>query len=610
MHEIAVESHHGSGDNTLLFLHYFMITMWSEIQSAAKQYFIRLFLMLFAMRSWLGISSRQTLQYDFWAGLTGAVMVLPQGIAFALIAGLPPEFGLYSAIVVQLIAGFFGSSWHMVSGPTVALSIVIPGIVSNYAVVGSPHYIGLSLSLMFMVGLIQLAFGLFRFGSLVNFISHTVIIGFTAGAGLLIVMSQLPTALGVSLTQGLSFLQKLPALYAQIANIHMPSLVVALLTMLSAICVRRLNRKYPHMLIGMVLGSLFCLLFADYTKEVEKLGALPTALPQIALPSMDFSLFANMFPSAFALALLGLIEAVSIARSIAIRSHQRIDSNQEFFGQGLSNLIGSCCSCYVGSGSFNRSAINYDAGARTPLALLFTSLIIIAVLFFVPSITRYLPLPAMAGTIVLAGYNLFDFAHIKLIAKSSRNEFSIIVVTFLSTLFLNLEFAIYAGVILSLILYLQKTSHPLLSLVDFSSVQPTFEDGVAPMHLTVLRLDGSLFFGAVDHVQNQMAELGKGRGWQYVVLLMEGVNIIDISGVEMLIAERQRLQENGGDLFLIGMKPHLRRKLRKTPYWRHLGGQYHIFDSTYIAFRNLCKSLGIRNYREFMKHLFRDYNKL
>lgn len=584
--------------------------MWLEIKSAAGQYFVRLFSMLFAMRTWLGISNRHTLQYDFWAGLTGAVMVLPQGIAFAMIAGLPPEFGLYSAIVVQLVAGFFGSSWHMVSGPTVALSIVIPGIVSHYAALGSPHYIGLSLSLMFMVGLIQLCFGLFRFGSLVNFISHTVIIGFTAGAGLLIVMSQLPTALGISLAQGLSFLEKLPALYAQIPHIHLPSAVVAVVTMLSALFLRAFNRKYPHMLFGMVMGSLFCLVFADYTREVERLGALPAALPQISLPSLDFTLFSNLFPSAFALALLGLIEAVSIARSIAIRSHQRIDSNQEFFGQGLSNLVGSCCSCYVGSGSFNRSAVNYDAGARTPLALLFTSLIIVAVLFFMPWITRYLPLPAMAGTIVLAGYNLFDFKHIKLIAKSSRNEFSIIVVTFLSTLFLNLEFAIYVGVILSLVLYLQKTSHPLLSLVDFSSIQPIFEEGKTPVKLTVLRLDGSLFFGAVEHVQNRLAELGKGRGWQHVVLLTEGVNMIDVSGMEMLVAEKQRLQKNGGDLYLIGMKPHVRRKLRKTPYWRQLGGQYHVFDSTYIAFRNLCKALGIRNYREFMKHLFRDYNKL
>lgn len=584
--------------------------MWTEIKHAAIQYLIRLFSMLFAMRAWLGISNGRTIRYDFWAGLTGAVMVLPQGIAFAMIAGLPPEFGLYSAIVVQLIAGFFGSSWHMISGPTVALSIVIPGIVSNYAVIGSPHYIGLSLSLMFMVGLIQLSFGLFRFGSLVNFISHTVIIGFTAGAGLLIVMSQLPTALGVSLTQGLSFLEKLPALWAQLPHIHLPSVLVAAATLCSAIAVRRIKRSYPHMLIGMLVGSIVCVLLGDYTKEVERLGALPAALPQIGLPSLDFGLFANMFPSAFALALLGLIEAVSIARSIAIRSHQRIDSNQEFFGQGLSNLVGSCCSCYVGSGSFNRSAINYDAGARTPLALLFTSLIIIAVLFFIPWITRYLPLPAMAATIVLAGYNLFDFSHIKLIAKSSRNEFSIIVVTFLSTLFLNLEFAIYAGVILSLVLYLQKTSHPLLSLVDFSSVQPVFEEGVAPVKLTVLRLDGSLFFGAVNHVQNTLADLSKGRGWQHVVLLTEGMNLLDVSGIEMLVAEKQRLQENGGDLYLIGMKPHVRRKLRKTPYWRQLGGQYNIFDSTYIAFRNLCKTLGIRNYREFMKHLFRDYNKL
>ncbi|WP_245935960.1 SulP family inorganic anion transporter [Suttonella ornithocola] len=562
------------------------------------------------MRRWIGYVNAQSLQYDFWAGLTGAVMVLPQGIAFALIAGLPPEFGLYSAIVVQVIAGFFGSSLHMVTGPTVALSIVIPGIIDDYATIGSPQYIGLSLTLMMIVGAIQLCFGLFRLGSLVNFISHTVIIGFTAGAGLLIMVSQLPAFLGTSLPQGLSFLDKWPAIYERLSLTDPASVIIAAVTLFTALWIRRWNRRFPHMLIGMCVGALTAILLGSFAESVDTLGALPAHLPQVAFPELRFSMVSELFPSAFALALLGLIEAVSIARSIAIRSHQRIDSNQEFFGQGLANMVGSCFSCYVGSGSFNRSAVNYDAGARTPFALLFTSLIVIVVLVFIPWITKWLPMPAMAATIMLAGYNLFDFKHIKLIFKSSSSEFAIIVVTFLSTLFLNLEFAIYAGVILSLVLYLQKTSHPRITPVDFSQVTPVFEKDAEPSNLTVLRLDGSLFFGAVNHVQNRLAALGEGKGWQHVVLLAEGVNIIDVSGTEMLIAERRRLQKFGGDLYIIGLKPHVRDKLRKTPYWRPLGGPYHLYIETYIGFRAICKMIGIRNYREFMKHLFRDYNKI
>lgn len=590
--------------------------MRKTIQHVLFTYFGRTVASLFPMRTWIKQVNSSNLQADFWAGLTGAVMVLPQGIAFALIAGLPPEFGLYSAIVVQLIAGFFGSSWHMVTGPTVALSIVIPSILGSYAVVGSPQYIGLALTLMFIVGIIQLAFGIFRLGGLVNFISHTVIIGFTAGAGTLIMTSQLPTLLGISIPRGLSVFEKFPIIIEKASFFHYQSIIIALVTMIVAILVKRIKRTYPHMLLGILAGVIACYLMGGEKTGVAMLGALPSAMPQMVFPTLNFHTISELLPSAFALALLGLIEAVSIARSIAVRSHQRIDGNQEFFGQGLANTIGSCFSCYVGSGSFSRSAINYDSGAKTPIALLVTAAIVALVLVFIPEVTRFLPLPAMAGAIILAGFNLFDFKHIFLIAKTSRNELSIIIVTFFSTLLLNLEFAIYAGVILSLILYLQKTSHPLVTQVDFSSIynqqQDTEHSGNTPKtaSITVLRVNGSLFFGAVDHVQNRLTELNAGQRWLHVIILAEGVNIIDIAGIEMLVNERNKLRKRGGDLYVIGLKSHVRRKLRKSPYWRALGGKYHIYESTYIAFREICKTLEIDNYRQYMKVLFKDFNKL
>lgn len=582
----------------------------STAKTVISDYFLRLGSMLFPMRHWMGQISPATVKNDFWAGLTGAVMVLPQGIAFALIAGLPPEFGLYSAIVVQLLAGLFGSSRHMVSGPTVALSIVIPGIIAPYAVSGSPQYIGLSLTVMMMVGIIQLSFGLFRLGSLVNFISHTVIIGFTAGAGFLIMLSQLPAFFGHEGERGADMFDRFQAIAHMAAHPHLPSLAIAVVTLATAVAVRRIRPRAPHMLFGMMAGTFFGMAINASTRGVAMLGALPSALPQVSLPDMPFQMISALLPSVFALALLGLIEAVSIARSIAIRSHQRIDGNQEFFGQGLSNIVGSCCSCYVGSGSFTRSAINYDSGARTPLSLVFTSAIVAVVLLVFPGITAQLPMPAMAATIVFAGYNLFDFKHIRLIARTSRNELSIILVTFISTLLINLEFAIYAGVILSLILYLQKTSHPMVTEVDFSRLLNLDKDNAPPVPIHVIRLDGSLFFGAVDHVQNRLAVIGRGRTWQHLVILAEGVNIIDVAGIEMLLSQKRRLQKTGGDLYLIGVKPHLRRKLAKSPYWQQLDGDNTLFDSTYVAFRTICRSLNIRNYRAYMKHLFRDYQKL
>lgn len=574
-----------------------------------QTYLSRVLGLFFPMRHWLGLINAKNLQKDFWAGLTGVAMVLPQGIAFALIAGLPPEFGLYSAIVVQVIAGLFGSSWHMVTGPTVALSIVIPGIIAPYAVIGSPQYIGLTLTLMFLVGVIQLLFGLFRFGSLVNFISHTVIIGFTAGAGLLIILAQLKTFTGIRLPSGLSPLETLLALQAHWQEFHYLSIFIASVTLVSALLLRKFKPRWPGMLLGLLIGALVNYLLAGAEKGVDMLGVLPASMPQMTLPYLSFPLITNLLPSAFALALLGLIEAVSIARSIAIRSHQRIDGNQEFFGQGLANAVGSCFSCYVGSGSFNRSAINYDAGAKTPIALMITSGLILLILIFIPQITRHLPMPAVAGALMLAGYNLFDLKQIKIIAKTSRNELTIILVTFLSTLLLNLEFAIYVGVILSLVFYLQKISRPVVSLVDFSQVYEK-DETIDDFPLTALRIDGSLFFGSIDHVQNRMIELSSNKEWRNVVILSEGVNQLDIAGIEFLLTERNKLRKRGGDLYIIGMKSHVRNKLRASPYWAMLAGSDNLFESTYIAFRKICKRLGIENYRQYMKHLFKDYNRL
>lgn len=570
-----------------------------------KNTLLQTFILFLPMRHWLSKTNKNSLKDDFFAGITGAIVVLPQGIAFAVIAGLPPEFGLYSAIIVQLIAGFFGSSLQMVTGPTVALSIVIPGIINNYAPIGTAEYISLSLSLMLLVGFIQLIFGIFRLGSLITFISHTVIVGFCAGAGFLIIVNQLPAFFGIDAGRE-NALIKIPHIIQQLPQSNWYSLSIALITFIITIIIRKYYKKLPHMLIGLVCGVITGFLLDAGNNGVKMLGSLPNGFPNVVLPDLSYKTIGTLLPSAAALALLGLIEAASIARSIALRTGQRIDSNQEFFGQGLANLVGSCCSCYVGSGSFNRSAINLDSGAKSPFSLLFSSLIVILILFFAPNITYYLPLPAVAATIIVTGYNLFDFKNISLTFHTSKSELGVILITLFATLFINLEFAIYAGVIMSLLLYLNKASHPAMHEVDFSKVEKQKDHP----NLTVLRLDGSLFFGATDHFENLFAKLNRKNQWQYVVILAEGLSLIDIAGLESLIVVKKNLQKNGGDLYLIGMKPHLRQKLSKSPYWQYLGGEKNLFESTYLAFGTICKSININNYRAYMKHLFRDYQKI
>ena len=581
------------------------------ILGALELVFWRFFMMLWPWRRWPK-ATVTSLRGDFWAGLTGAALVLPQAIAFALIAGVPPLFGLYSAMIASVVAALFGSSWHLVSGPTVALSIVLPTVLVPYAALGSPEYVALSLVLMFLVGAIQLAFSIFRLGGLVNFISPTVVTGFTAGAGMLIIFSQLPDFFGVQVPRGMTLHDRAVTLFEALEWTHLPTLAIATTTLLAAIVIRRLRRRWPYMLLGMLAGSLLSLAIDGAGRGVTMLGALDLHLPTWELPALHWQMLRQLLPAAIAVALLGLINAVSIARAIAARSGQRIDGNQEFFGQGLGNLVGSCCSCYVISGSFNRSGINFDSGACTPLAQVFTAVLVAAALLLAPGLTHYLPLAAMAGVIMLAAWNLFDIPRFKLTLRTSRNETVILLATFLSTLLFSLDFAIYVGVILSLMLYLQKIAHPMLSGVDFEVLHgKAREDNPAFIPpLRVVRLDGSLFFGSVEHARSRLAELAAEREGRSLVILAEGLNRLDIAGIEMLLDERKALQQGGGDLFVIGMKPYLRRKLRRSPYWQLLGGQEHLFESTYVAFREICVRLGIRNYRSYMKYLFRDYNKL
>ncbi|HYQ92427.1 MAG TPA: SulP family inorganic anion transporter, partial [Candidatus Competibacteraceae bacterium] len=420
----------------------------------------RLWVTLFPFLRWLRQVNPATLRADFLAGLTGAVIVLPQGMAFALIAGLPPQYGLYTAIVTPVIAALFGSSRHLVSGPTTALSIVILGVVGHFAAPGSSNYISLVLTLTFMTGLFQLLLGLARLGGLVNFISHTVVIGFTLGAAVLIAVNQLRYVFGLPLKHGESFLTILGNLLLQLGDTNLYVLLVALLTLATTLLIRYYRPRSPSLLLGIMVSSVVCLLLDGHSHGVPLLGSLPRRLPPLSHPDFSLTTFSQLAPGALALGMLGLIEAVSIARAVATRSHQRIDSNQEFIGQGLSNLVGSFFSCYAGSGSFTRTGANYDAGARTPLAAIFASLLVALVLAFLGPLSAYLPLPAMAGAILLVAWNLIDLKSVRTIVRTSPQETAVLAATFFATLFIALEFAVYAGVLLSLVLYLQRTSHP------------------------------------------------------------------------------------------------------------------------------------------------------
>ncbi len=353
------------------------------MSSAALAYLLKFLPFL----SWAKQTTAATARQDAVAGLTGAIIVLPQGVAYALIAGLPPEYGLYAAIVPAIVAALFGSSWHLISGPTAALSIVVFTTISPLAQVGSAAYISLVLTLTLMAGLFQLMLSLARMGSLVNFVSHSVVVGFTSGAAVVIATSQIKNALGLELQSSGNFILNWMAVADNILATHLPSLVIAALTLSTLIIIKRWRKKWPNMLIAMVVGSLATQGLQLTTwldaSQIALVGQIPSQLPPLSAPLMTWDLLRQLAPGAMALGFIGLVEAVSIARSVATRSGQRIHGNQEFIGQALSNILGSFSSSYATSGSFTRTGVNYEAGATSPLAALFAAIFLALIVLLV-----------------------------------------------------------------------------------------------------------------------------------------------------------------------------------------------------------------------------------
>lgn len=536
---------------------------------------------------WLPLVNKQSLHKDFMAGLTGAVVVLPQGVAFATIAGLPPQYGLYTAMVTPIIAALFGSSRHLVSGPTTAISIVVFSSISQYATPGSPEFIQMALTLTFLAGVYQFAFGVARLGVLVNFVSHTVVIAFTAAAAILIATSQVKHVLGLELERGHSFTHTWVELVSNIGDTNLYVFVIAMVTLVVALSVRKFLPRIPHLLLGLVVGSFIALGIGADVHQVKLVGEIPSQLPPLSSPTFSMETIRMLAPQAFAIALLGLIEAVSIARSVATRSHQHIDGNQEFIGQGMSNIISSFFSSYAGSGSFTRSGINYDSGAQTPVSAIFAAVILMGIVLLIAPLTAYLPVAAMGGVILLVAYNLIDFHHIKAIFNTSKSESSIFLVTFLSTLFLELEFAIYIGVLLSLVIFLAKTSKPQVTMLapdNSEKTRPLINVDTKPLNecpqFKILRIDRSVYFGSVSYLQSRLQAVENKEGIKNILLVASRVNYIDMAGAEMLTREALRLQKMGGGLYICGLKAELWQFLAEGGFLRNIGTQYFFADKT------------------------------
>ena len=536
--------------------------------------------------SWWPRVTQATARRDVLAALVGAVVVLPQAVAFATIAGLPPQYGLYAAMVPAIVAALWGSSWHLVSGPTTAISVLVLATLSPLAEPGSERYIGMMLSLSLLAGIMQLAMGLARLGALVNFVSHTVIIGFTAGAACLIAASQIKNFLGLAVPRGAMFHETVLFAANHLGEAHLWVALVGAATLAAGLVARRYVPRVPYMLVAMLVGGLVAALLNQLLgaarSGIETVGALAGALPPLSVPDLSYAtLQALLFPAA-AVALIGLTEAVAIARSVAARSGQRLDSDQEFVGQGLANIAGGFASAYPSSGSFNRSGVNYASGAQTPLAAALSAVFLLAIAVVAAPLAAYLPVAAMAGVLFIVAWGLIDWHAVGQILRRHPRERIVLLATWGGVL-VDLEKGLFVGVVISLLFYLYRTSQPAIE----ERVPPLAELGnprrklvaagaQAPgcPQVAMLRVRGSIYFGAVDHVGEQFHRIGENdpeRKW--LLLLAQGVNFVDLAGARLLADDAQRRRERGGGLIVIGAQPAVQHMLERSEALSAIGAE-------------------------------------
>lgn len=405
--------------------------------------------------AWLPLlRDRSTLRADLMAGLTGAVVVLPQGVAFATLAGMPPQYGLYSAMVPCVIAALFGSSRLMVTGPANAISLTVLGLIAPLATPGSAVYVQLVITMTFMVGLWQLAVGLAGLGRAVDRVPHSVIVGFTAGAAVLIVISQVRNLFGFDWPRGMSVWHTLKRTVQDVSLIDWPTAVVAFGTVAACLLARPWNNRVPYMLVGVLAGGAIAALLAAISSDyaVKVVEQLPGAIPPLSAPTLDFDTLEMLLVPSLVMTLLALAEAVSIARAIAVRSGDRLEGNREVVGQGMANLVGSFFSSYPASGSFNRSGVNVAAGARTPLSAVAAAGFLLVLLAFVAPLSHYLPMAAVAGILLMVAVGLIDVREIRHIARHDRRDAIVMAATFLLVVTIPLEWAILGGLAVHLVL--------------------------------------------------------------------------------------------------------------------------------------------------------------
>lgn len=518
---------------------------------------------------WVNEVDRQSLRIDAQAAFLGALVVLPQGIAFATLAGLPAAWGLYTSIVPCIVAALAGSSRRMVSGPSNAISLGLAAMLAPLAAHGTASYLQLALAVTLGVGLLQALLGLLRLGALTNFISPSVMLGFTSGAAVLIGWHA-----------------------AADLVVGWEAFAVGVVTLVVALVSKRWFGNGQNMLFALVVGGVGSAALTWYGYESPRVGHIPQALPHMQAPPLKGDDLRRLASISFALAIISLGQTVAVGKSLAARNGELFDANRECFGQGLSNIVGSFFSCFVSSGSMNRSVVNEQSGARTPLAAVMSGLLVMVLLVLATPILEWIPISAIGALLLLVAWALFDRAQWRRVVRMDRAETAIAVGTFVATLTVSLEVAVLGGVTASLVTYLYRSARPALRTMGFDT--PPGTPGPRPFmvidqapddflpecpQLKLLRMEGAVYFGAAAHVAEHLHGLRMAPDApRHLLVMSKSMSSIDLAGADLWDAELTRRLAMGGGLYFHRPRAQVIEMWQRSGFIDRLGTD-HIFDS-------------------------------
>lgn len=497
----------------------------------------------FPILDWLPNYKKGYLTGDISAGLTVGIMLIPQGMAYALIAGLPPVYGLYAALIPNLIYAFTGSSRKLAVGPVALDSLIVASGLAAMKLATLEEYIGMALFLAFFVGLFQLAMGFFKMGFLANFLSRPVVSGFTSAAALVIAVSQLKNILGLDI-KALGTLDTLIEVTQKIGQTNFWDLGIGILAIILILLFKRLHRKLPAAMIVVVLSIVGIFFFAGQMNMASLVGDIPKGLPAFFVHNVNSSQWVSAFPIALTLAFISFAEAMTMAKAVEEKSNEYYtDANQELRALGISNIIGSFFQSYSANAGLSRTAVNVNEGAKTGLSSIISAMVVGLTLLFLTPIFSYLPKAVLGAIILVAIYSLIDFKLPVELFKRRKDEFILLILTFLTTLFIGITQGIIFGILFSLVLLVNRISRPHIAVLGrikgttyFRNVERFEEDVESFSNMLLLRFDAQLFFGNKDYFKKQLFKQInlKQPGLEYVILNAESINYIDSSAIASL----------------------------------------------------------------------------